>query len=330
MNDVDILIPTLRRPDHLARALSSAFAQTGAFELLACIVVVDNSPEASARMTVEALRAASPSPLVYVHAPKPGVATARNAGLAASHASLVAFLDDDEEAPPHWLSSLRSAHLALGAAVTFGPVRGVAVDAHPDLRDYLDGFFSREGGARTELIEEPFGCGNSMMTRALALAGSAPFDVRSDRTGGEDDRLFARLREEGLRFGWAPEAWLYEHAPASRSTLRYALKRAFCYGQGPSQTAVRARRWGLLAVTMAIGSAQASVNGFSAFALFVARRPRLAITRLDRAARGLGKVMWPVKVKLYGVATAPPPTDTQPGANRAYRQPPMPRPLPRS
>ncbi|WP_174300917.1 glycosyltransferase family 2 protein [Caulobacter sp. S45] len=305
MSEIDVLIPTLRRPENLTRALRSVFAQDRAAELMARIVVVDNSPEACAAAVVEALRPACPVALTYVHEGRPGVATARNAGLAASTSPLVAFLDDDEEAPPSWLGDLRRAHLALGSAVTFGPVRGVAADAHPDLRPYLEHFFSREGGSTDVLITDPFGCGNAMMTRAEALRGPGPFDTRADLTGGEDDRLFARLRREGLRFGWAADAWVYEYAPPHRARVGYALKRAFCYGQSPSQIRVRNRAWAALVLTMAIGSAQAVVYGSAAAALIVANRRSEAVVFADRAIRGLGKVLWPLKVRLYGLAASP-------------------------
>ncbi len=305
MNDVDVLIPTLRRPDQLARALSSVFAQADAQSLIATIVVVDNSPEASAAATVETMRPASPARLRYVHEPRPGVATARNAGLAASGAPLIAFLDDDEEAPPHWLGELRRAHLALQSAVTFGPVRGVAEGAHPAFRSYLDRFFSRLRPDGDGLIPIAYGCGNSMMTRATALHGPAPFDVRHDLTGGEDDRLFDRLREGGARFGWASRAWVHEHAPPHRVRLAYALKRAFCYGQSPCQTSLRRRDPVDLLRNMAIGAGQACVYGIVALGLFALGRPAAAVGFLDRAVRGLGKVFWPVNVHLYGLATTP-------------------------
>ncbi len=305
MSDVDVLIPTLRRPENLTRALRSVFAQDRAANLIARIVVVDNSPEASAAQVVEALRPACPVTLTYVHEPRPGVATARNAGLAASASALVAFLDDDEEAPPTWLEQLRAAHLGLGSAVTFGPVRGVASGAHKDVRAYLDRFFSREGGPATTLIDDEFGCGNSMMTRATALAGAEPFDPRADLTGGEDDRLFARLRGEGVRFGWAAEAWVYEHAPPHRARVGYTFKRAFCYGQSPSQTFARGRSWGRLALSMAIGLGQAVVYGAAAGGLFMAGRRGRAVGLADRAVRGLGKVLWPVEIRLYGLAASP-------------------------
>ena len=304
--DVDVLIPTLRRPDQLVRALRSLFAQHGADEVVASIVVVDNSPEGSAASVVDALRPASPSLLIYVHEPRPGVATARNAGLAACSAPLVAFLDDDEEAPPHWLAELRLAHLSLGSAVTFGPVRGVAPDARPEFRDYLDRFFSREGGPQTALISTAYGCGNSIMTRAVALAGPEPFDVRADLTGGEDDRLFCKLREAGLAFGWAAQAWVYEYAPAHRAHVRYALKRAFCYGQSPSQISVRERNWPQLIRNMGVGGGQAAVYGAIALLLAAAGRGDAAITFLDRSMRGVGKVCWPLRVPLSGLVGAPP------------------------
>ena len=305
MRDVDVLIPTLRRPEQLTRALRSVMAQDRAAELIAAIVVVDNSPEGSARAVVDALRPASPAPLVYAHEPRPGVATARNAGLQAGASPLVAFLDDDEEAPPGWLGALRTAHLQLGAAVTFGPVQGVAPAAPPALRRYLDRFFSREGAAETGYSPIVYGCGNSIMTRADALAGPAPFDARSDLTGGEDDRLFSRLRLQGLRFGWAADAWVNEYAPPHRARLGYALKRAFCYGQSPSQTSRLERDWPALARNMTIGAGQATVYGLISLALTLAGRRTKAVEFLDRAVRGCGKVGWFLKLELYGLAATP-------------------------
>ena len=302
MSDIDVMVPTLRRPDQLARALRSLFAQGRAAELICSIVVVDNSPEGSAAATVEALRPSSPAPLVYVHEPRPGVATARNAGVAACTARFVAFLDDDEEAPAHWLDALRHSHLKLGTAVTFGPVHGVAEGARPEFRAYLDRFFSRLGGDEDVLLPIAYGCGNSIMTREIALAGPGPFDARHDMTGGEDDRLFDGLRAGGATFGWAARAWVREYAPAHRVRVSYTLRRAFCYGQSPCQAAVR-RRDGLgLARNMVIGAGQAGVYGAGALALFAISRRAAGVRLLDRAVRGLGKVFWPLKVHFYGLA----------------------------
>ena len=227
---VSVVIPTLRRPAELERALRSIFAQTGVEGRLVSIVIADNDPAASAEATVRRLRAETPVELIYRHVPRPGVATARNAALAETDAPLIAFLDDDEVASPGWLAALIDAQAQTGADVVFGPIQGRAPDAKPWLRPYLERFFGRQGPAATGLIDHSFGCGDSLMVRATALPGAAPFDVSADQSGGEDDALFAALAARGGRFGWAADAWVEEFAPAHRATLSYALARAFAYG----------------------------------------------------------------------------------------------------
>ena len=291
MADVAIIVPTLRRPESLERALRSLFAQSGVGDRISEIVVVDNDPSGSAAPTVESLRSLAPWPLIYVHAPQPGVATARNAGLAATRAPLIAFLDDDEAASPRWLAALLKAQESTGADAVFGPITGRAPDAENWLKPHLERFFGREGPSVTGLIEEPFGCGNSLMVRGTALPGHAPFDTAADLAGGEDDALFAALRARGGRFGWAPEAMVEEFAPAHRATLKYALARAFAYGQGPSQTAAAGRNWPAVARWMVIGAGQALVWGAGAAALALIRSPKRA-DLYDRTARGVGKLLW--------------------------------------
>ena len=296
---ITVIVPTLRRPDSLERALRSLMAQTRAETLIAEIAVVDNDPAGSARAIVGALRAQSPVPLLYVPAPEPGVATARNAGLSATSAPLVAFLDDDETAPPEWLQSLYTAHVFLGADVTFAPVAGCVDAAAAWKRAYLEGFFSRTGPHETVLTDKVHGCGNSMMTRASALGGPAPFDIAANETGGEDDRLFQRLKGEGARFGWAGEALVFEHAPAHRSTLVYAFQRAFGYGQTPAQIAARDGKAFQVAKWMLVGAVQGVVFSLAGALVYPVMRTR-ALPLADRAARGFGKVFWFVKLKFYG------------------------------
>lgn len=289
--DLAVIVPTMRRTDSLTRALRSLFAQTGVANRVAAIVVVDNDPEGSARTTVEALAADCPWPLVYRHEPRPGVATARNAGLASTDAALIAFLDDDEAASPGWLSALLSGLETTGADVVFGPIRGRVPDSVGWTRDYLEHFFGREGPVETRLIDAPYGCGNSLMVRAIALPGEAPFDAMADQRGGEDDVLFSELAARGGRFGWAADAWVDEFAPAHRANLRYTLTRAYAYGQGPSQAAARDGDWLGVCRWMAIGLAQAGVWGLWSLVLTTIRS-QARVRAFDRAMRGVGKVFW--------------------------------------
>lgn len=296
---IAVIVPTFRRPDSLARALASVLAQNDG-ALIAEIAVVDNDPAGSARASVQ--QSADPR-VRYIHCPEPGVSNARNAGLAATTAPFIAWLDDDEEAPPHWIGALHAAHQGLAADVTFGPVRGRADAAAPWKRTYLDAFFSRVGPDQTGVTEVVHGCGNAMMTRATALAATAPFDVRANETGGEDDRLFQQLTNEGRRFAWAAEAWVWEHAPEGRQTARYALARAFGYGQTPPQIAARDGSPAGVVKWMAIGAAQTMMFGLAAACLALVNRQR-ALPLADRAARGLGKVFWFKRLRFYGAAAA--------------------------
>ncbi|MES2833874.1 MAG: glycosyltransferase family 2 protein [Pseudomonadota bacterium] len=288
---VAVIIPTLRRPEGLERAVRSVFAQTDIADRLAAIIVVDNDPQGSAAPLVQQLGADAPFPVIYRHAPRPGVATARNAGLAATDAPLIAFLDDDETASPGWLAALLSAQTTTAADVVFGPIRGRVPAGSGWATAYLERFFGRDGPDTDHLINHPFGCGNSLMVRATALPGPAPFDVAADQAGGEDDALFAALSARGGRFGWAANAWVDEHAPAHRATMRYALSRAFAYGQGPSQTAAAAHNWLAVLRWMLIGAAQTVVWAFATVALTLILSPRRA-EAMDRTARGIGKIFW--------------------------------------
>lgn len=291
MADVAVIVPTMRRPDSLRRALRSLFGQTGVADRLGAIVVVDNDPAGTAAETVSGLAAGSPCPLIYRHEPRPGVATARNAGLAMTDAPLIAFLDDDEAASPDWLAALLRGQAETGADVVFGPITGRVPDGTGWPTAYLERFFGRDGPTETGLMDRAYGCGNSLMVRATALPGATPFDAAADESGGEDDVLFAALSARGGRFGWAAEARVEEFAPPHRATMGYALSRAFAYGQGPSQTAAKARDLPGVVRWMVIGLAQTSVWGLAALALTVIGHPSRA-GLMDRTARGLGKVFW--------------------------------------
>lgn len=300
-----IVIPTLGRPASLERALRSAIGQTGAAE----IVVVDNDPAGSARSTVDRLAAGAPLPMRYIALPRPGVADARNAGVTGSSAPFIAFLDDDQEAPPQWLASLLKTQARFEADVVFGPVRTFLPADARGPRAYLERFFAREGPEESTVLDRYYGCGDSLVRRAALPSQTTPFSPARNRIGGEDDLLFAGMQAAGGRFAWAAEAWVWEHPAVERAQLSYVLRRAFAYGQGPASACAAAgpRRWPMIPVWMAYGAAQAV--GFGLAALLQAARPgREAAPMLDRAARGLGKVLWfpPFKIGFYG--RTPPPS----------------------
>lgn len=302
---VSVVIPTQRRPGPLALAAGSVLVQEGVAAARIELVIADNDRAPSAQAFARLLAETAPFRVLYVHEPRPGVANVRNTALAAASGDLIAFLDDDEEAPPHWLAELLRVQDQFGADAVFGPVKGRAPGAPADVRSYLEQFFSRPGigypappGAG--LIAEYFGCGNSLVRRA-SLPGDRPFAEVRNHIGGEDDLLFAGMARAGARFAWAPQAWVWEDPAPERQTLRYALARAFAYGQGPTVAAISAGRRGRAARWMAVGAVQAVAFGALA-ALSYGLRRRDWPQALDRAARGLGKLLWWdwFKIGFYG------------------------------
>jgi len=301
---ISIIIPTQRRPIGLQRAVRSAFAQQG-LDLQTCeLVVADNDVVPSAAAVVEALRADAPFPVAYVHEPRPGVANVRNAAMEVAQGALIAFLDDDEEAPVAWLAALLAAQARYDADVVFGPVRGRAPPEVHRNRNYLERFFSRSGPAEAGPIDNYYGCGDSLVRRDALPDPKRPFSEIRNHIGGEDDLLFGIMKVRGARFAWEPAAWVWEDPEPSRLSLRYTLKRAFGYGQGPSAACAAKTppdRLGL-AGWMVQGLAQAAIFAALGGVKWLVRAPDFAFD-LDRAARGLGKTFWwgPFKLAFYGL-----------------------------
>jgi glycosyltransferase involved in cell wall biosynthesis len=304
---VSIIIPTQRRPGPLLTAARSALRQTGVAAETLELIIVDNDQSPSARDLVGQIAAEAPFPVVYVHEPRSGVANARNAAMARARGGLIAFLDDDEEAPAGWLAALLAVQARFDADVVFGPVRARAPAAVVEHRAYLEHFFSRVGPAEAGMIDDYFGCGDSLIRRAALPNPDRPFSEARNHTGGEDDLLFGQMKAAGARFAWAPQAFVFEDPVPERLNLDYAIARAFAYGHGPTIhcAASTPPDWPGVARWMVIGLGQAAVYGTWALVQWLARSPGRAFA-LDRAARGLGKTLWwgPFRLQFYG-RTAP-------------------------
>ncbi|HKT53220.1 MAG TPA: glycosyltransferase family 2 protein [Caulobacteraceae bacterium] len=301
MTRVSVIIPTQRRPGPLETAARSVLLQQGVDLGEMEMVVVDNDQMPSAAGFVAKLAGEAPFPVRYVHEPSPGVANARNAAMEAAQGELIAFLDDDEEAPPTWLAALLRAQLRYGADVVFGPVLARADWAKIKHPTYLERFFSRVGPAESGVIDHYYGCGDSLVRRAALPDPKRPFSAVRNQIGGEDDLLFGAMEGAGAKFAWASEAWVWEDPVPDRLTLGYALLRAFAFGQGATaHCAAAGDRLGV-ARWMAMGVAQAAAYALIAAAQRAVRSERFVFS-LDRAARGLGKTLWwkPFKIRFYG------------------------------
>lgn len=289
---LSIVIPTFRRESRLVPLFRALEEQVATLELPVEVVLVDNSPEGSAAGVER------PGFLRYVHEPRPGVAQARNRGVAEARGTHVVFLDDDELPAPGWLAAFAAA-AARGDLACFGAIEpAFESDPPPALRQPLERLFSRRlaavSGADVSSLRAYLGSGNSMFAHALLSRMDPPFDIAFNG-GGEDVWLFRQLVDDhGVTLVWCPEALVREIVPASRVTMRFLRHRRFGDGQlrcliesgaGGARGAARVGFW------MAAGAAQLVLLGLGSLAV----RPVSAAlaARLELAATGgAGKVLW--------------------------------------
>lgn len=99
-----VLIATRNRCEMLKRALGTVMNQSRPAD---AVIVVDNGSTDGTAAMVRALSSVYPM-LRLVHEPRPGVQHARNRAIAEAGPDIdvVAFLDDDEQAPADWLAEL--------------------------------------------------------------------------------------------------------------------------------------------------------------------------------------------------------------------------------
>jgi len=295
IGSVSVIVPTLRRPESLSRAIMSLAAQAGLDGCRLEILVVDNAPEGGADAVCAGLPMPDDTTLKVIPEPRMGVATARNAGLAAATSGIIGFLDDDCTAPPDWLATRLACLEEAGADALFGP-RHALLERRPetDAAWFEDAFTQDLKVASGTPVADR--CDYLPLTGSLVrragLGDRLRFDPRLDRTGGEDILLFKTLREAGARMIWCDAAPVVEHVPASRLAHSYIWRRRYVSGQIrcliPSLLDPPKR--GEVAVQMAKGAAQVALAGPLALAGRLAGRWPAQATSV--ALSGLGKLTW--------------------------------------
>jgi GT2 family glycosyltransferase len=245
MADVLVAIPTFRRPKGLARLLA-ALAELDTNASVE-ILVADNDAGAHAGLDYCELTRGSGYrwPLTAISVAERGIAQARNGliahALSHSTAPLIAMLDDDEWPEPGWLDAFLRVQRETGADALHGAV----------LRD----FESRPGAwaercqgiaplrGNTGPVDMIHGTSNVIVTRACFERLEPPwFDPAFALTGGEDKEFFTRLCRSGARFAWADDAIVWAHVPLTRSTLGWALQRAYRVGNSDMRVFLKHER----------------------------------------------------------------------------------------
>jgi glycosyltransferase involved in cell wall biosynthesis len=228
---VSVVVPTRDRAGYLRVCLASIAAQQLAepFE----IVVVDDgsaddTPAVAERAGAELVRLPGPR----------GPNAARNAGVARSRAGLVAFVDDDVEAPPGWLGAVvEGARRHPGADAFGGPI-------HARLEGPSPRSCGREPAPITTLDlgiedhETERVWGANMALRRSAFERIGGFDDRLPQFGEEEEWL-TRLRAGGGRVMYLAAAGLDHRRAGDDARLGRLMRGAYVRGRNLREHDVR-------------------------------------------------------------------------------------------
>jgi GT2 family glycosyltransferase len=219
---VATVIPTFRRPQPLVEAIRSVLAQKVDVE----IVVVDDSPEQSARDAVASLNARE---VTYLPNPTPTggwPSRVRNLGWPKTSAPFIHFLDDDDLVPEgHYLRALEAMRRHPDAGVVFGRIApfGDSDALEHEVRFFNDSadrarrcarFGPRWAFAAEQLFNSPLlVCSASLARRSVVeriegfdpqvrLAEDVDYHARAFRVGGaafiEETTLHYRISASSL------------------------------------------------------------------------------------------------------------------------------------
>ena len=233
---ISVVVCAHERSAALARCLQGLAGQRVALDL---IVVDSGSREPEASLIAERARHAGAR---HIRLAAPGLARARNAGLAAAKAPWVAYVDDDAVPAPDWAEKLQACILASDAAAISGailPDWGAALPAWwpPPLIPALTVLdWNRSGRVGTPDLPpavEPYGANIAFDTETLWSFGGFPECLgRQGDTllSNEETYVLRRLSAAGCKILFAPDIVVHHHIGRERLTPEWLLRRQYWSG----------------------------------------------------------------------------------------------------
>lgn len=229
---VSVVVPTRDRASYLEVALSSLADQDldSPYEV---VVVDDGSRDETPQVAAAALAR------YERHAEPAGLNAARNTGLRAARADLVAFVDDDVRAPRGWLRAVVEGAVRHPGALAFGgPITASLEGPAPrSCGRELPPITTLDLGPADRPTDRAWGANLAVRRRAIEVAG--PFDESLGLYGDEEEWL-GRVRHAGGEIVYLAGAGL-EHRRAGDDARLRSLMRAG-YARGVSLRAHDERR----------------------------------------------------------------------------------------
>jgi GT2 family glycosyltransferase len=282
---------TEQRWDDVLAAVGSVRRQS--LPALETILVVDHNPALLAD-----LRVALPDVLVVPNQQQQGLSGGKNTGVALARGEIVAFLDDDAVAEPHWLRCLAAAYsdpdvMGVGGTTLARWATG-RPRWFPREFDWTIGctYVGREPGHVRNLL----GGNASFRREVFDIVGGFPVGLGRTSTtrrplGCEETEFCIRVNQHISRAAFLYEsgAVIHHRVPETRERFAYFVSR--CYAEG----------WSKALVTRSVGV----VDGLSAEREFTRKTLARGVLReLRQAARGDRAALLRAGAMVVGLAAA--------------------------
>lgn len=232
---ISVVVCTRDRSDQLKKCLTSLDQQDyPSFE----VVVVDNAPT-SDRVARLVKSWNGRIPYGYIVERRPGLSRARNAGVKAASGQVIAFLDDDDQADPHWLAELAR---GFSRGPNVGCVTGLVLPARLDTlaeqmfeylgghskdRGFVSSIFSESGPQNPLYPLPPFGAGANMAFRREVLDKIGGFDealgAGTFACAGEDTLAFTMTLLSGYVIAYEPSVLMWHQHRRDLESLSHQL-----------------------------------------------------------------------------------------------------------
>jgi GT2 family glycosyltransferase len=223
---LSLIIATCERPASLARLIESLAPQ---LDDEAELLIAENGGVQQSQIPEVAGR------VIHLYEHAPGKCRIQNRAIGQARGEILAFLDDDVVAGPHYLSEVGHFFARHPEFVAMkGRVRAMKDPVTVAGRNavYLDLPLVDHGD---EVIEVPGVLGVNMAFRAAVFNRVGPFDERlgPGAAGHEEEtEMSARLRSAGYRIGYAPGAIVFHEVDQARADparfIRIARERGRC------------------------------------------------------------------------------------------------------
>jgi GT2 family glycosyltransferase len=239
--EISIVIPTHKRETLLKLLLDSILEQTATWSRFE-VIVVDNYPTPY-QPTQDLCSSGNYSALTLkcVNDPLLGSSEARNFGMHLAAAPWVAFIDDDEKLPAHWVERALDIIQNYEPDIFGGPYHPFYLDPRPSW--FQDQYLTLTLGKQKGWVEEErwlFG-GNIVFKKAW-LDRLEGFSLAYGRTGhnkeyGEETEIQMRARRMGAKFYFDPDLYIFHYVHPERLRPDWFLTSAWYHGKAKARIA---------------------------------------------------------------------------------------------